>query len=369
MLDVFKVRASAGEYSVQIGIGQASAQSLAFAQHIVLCDAMFATAFREQNTRVLDIAAHESFKNLDQMAGVVARLRDLGANRKTRLLAVGGGVIQDIATFVASIYMRGIPWDYMPTTLLGMVDSCIGGKSSINVGSYKNLVGNYHPPQRILVDLKFAESLNAQQRASGLFEAVKICFASGGGAFDEYLRLAPSVQSDLQTLQDVVSLSLQTKRWFIEIDEFDRKERLLLNFGHTFAHAIEGAGQFGMPHGIAVGVGMLAALAFSCDHAQLKDLSPRALKLQSYCKNLVSTISDMPVWARQVANDTLMDHFESDKKHTSSHYVLIVPDHNGQLQRLELERSDAARLRIQNALVTTLSGLQSCPATPIPNCS
>ena len=137
--------------------------------------------------------------------------------------------------------MRGIAWSYMPTTVLAMVDSCVGGKSSINVGPYKNLVGTFHPPKQIDIDPLLATTLASEQIAAGLIEAAKICFCRGPASFAEYLGQEPGVGMGTQALEHVILTSLLAKKHFIEIDEFDKKERLLLNFGHTFGHAIEGA--------------------------------------------------------------------------------------------------------------------------------
>lgn len=343
MPDYFKVVASTGEYSVHIGQGMLSSKLGDPAKQIIICDQFFAPAYQAMGLNVINIEAVETSKSLDRMSEVIIALRILGANRNTILLAIGGGVIQDIATFVASVYMRGLKWDYLPTTLLGMVDSCIGGKSSINVGKYKNLIGNFYPPENIFIDLQFIETLSTEQRVAGLCEAVKICFAHTGQAFERYIALNPSASSSPEIFQELISLTLVTKRWFVEIDEHDHKERQLLNFGHTFGHAIEGASNFAVPHGIAVGMGILAAIEF----AQLKGHSacvPARVKLlERYITAQLATIADLPLWASQIAVNDLIDRFNADKKHTSTHYAVIVPDAAGYLIRLELEKSDQNR--------------------------
>ena len=349
MSDCFKVVSSTGEYGVHIGRDLLKSKFADPAKQIVICDQFFASPFQESGSKVISIAATEKSKSLDQMTEVIIALRNFGANRNTSLLAIGGGVIQDIATFVASIYMRGLQWNYLPTTLLGMVDSCIGGKSSINVGKYKNLIGNFYPPENIYVDLQFIDTLNAEQRVAGLCEAVKICFAHTGPAFERYIELSPDASSSTEVFQEVISLSLITKRWFIEIDEHDHKERQLLNFGHTFGHAIEGAANFAIPHGIAVGMGMLAAIEFSRLKNHFSTSPARVVQLERYTTALLATIADLPQWIRQIAIDELMDRFNSDKKHTGSHYAVIVPDASGHLVRLMVEKNDANRSLIFSA--------------------
>jgi len=202
---------------------------------VILIDDYLTSVLPEGEGKVIYVTAVEGSKSLEQAAPIVAKLRELGAHRRTHLLAIGGGIIQDVATFVASIYMRGIPWSYLPTTLLGMVDSCVGGKSSINVYGYKNLVGNFYPPTEVIIDLDFLRTLNAEQIVGGLCEAAKICYARSAEEFAAYLADEPAVNMAPAQAERVVIRSLRGKQWFIEIDEFDQKERLLLNFGHTSA--------------------------------------------------------------------------------------------------------------------------------------
>lgn len=349
MPDYFKVVASTGEYGVHIGHGVLNSKISDPARQITICDRFFASTYQSKGMKVIDVEADEVSKSLDRMSEIIVALRDLGANRDTTLLAIGGGVIQDIATFVASVYMRGLKWDYLPTTLLGMVDSCIGGKSSINVGKYKNLIGNFYPPENIYIDLQFIETLSTEQRVAGLCEAVKICFAHTGQPFERYIAMNPSATSSPEIFQELISLTLTTKRWFVEIDEHDHKERQLLNFGHTFGHAIEGASNFAIPHGIAVGMGILAAIEFARLNGHFTDAPARVVLLERYITAQLAAIAELPLWTSQVAVNELIDRFNADKKHTATHYAVIVPDAAGHLLRLELEKSDANRSLISAA--------------------
>ncbi len=350
MSDYFKVVASTGEYGVQIGSGLLKSKIGNPEQQIIVCDQFFANTYQALGHTVIGIEAVETSKSLEGMSQIIVALRNLGTNRNSTVLAIGGGVIQDIATFACSIYMRGIKWDYFPTTLLGMVDSCIGGKSSINVGKYKNLIGNFYPPENVFIDLQFIDTLNNEQKAAGLCEAVKICFAHTGDAFDRCIALNPHTTSSTEIFQQLINLSLLTKRWFIEIDEHDHKERQLLNFGHTFGHAIESASNYMIPHGIAVGIGMLAAIECARLIGIYSNTPKRVRVLESYTTMLLAKIAKLPLLTRQIIVDDLMDRFNADKKHTSTHYVVIVPDATGHLIRLELEKNMANRELIFTSL-------------------
>lgn len=350
----FEIVSHIKNYKVAIGDDLLAGCAADIEDHIFLCDRFFTSRLAAANRRIISIEATEKAKSLDQMSDVIIRLREVGATRKTVLIAVGGGVIQDIATFCASIYMRGIPWLYLPSTLLGMVDSCIGGKSAINVGPYKNIVGNYYPPEEVLIDPVMVKSLGVEQKVAGLCEAAKICYARGGDSFKRYLALNPTVDINGLKLAALIELSLQAKKWFIETDEFDQNERLLLNFGHTFGHAIEGATDFRISHGVAVGVGILAALY----HARMvygsEQIAEQAVVLEHHIRFLLASISDLPDILAVADPSILFDRFVADKKHTISGYTIIGLTKEGALQLFRLPHgpeSDATIQRIFAAIV------------------
>ena len=193
---------------------------------------------------VIWIKTSEEAKSFPQMLQLFVACKQAGLGRSSRIVAIGGGVIQDIATFVSSLFMRGISWSYVPTTFLGMADSCLGGKSSINAGPYKNLIGNFYPPSHIDIMPVFARSLPDVEIAGGAAEAAKIAFCRGAASFAIYEELANPIICGAWNEEQFVKLlhsTLSVKKWFIEVDEFDQAERLLLNFGHTWGHALESA--------------------------------------------------------------------------------------------------------------------------------
>jgi 3-dehydroquinate synthase len=272
---------------------------------------------------VIWVEATEEAKALEATLPVFVALKQAGFGRGSHLIAIGGGVVQDIATFVASLYMRGISWSYVPTTFLGMADSCLGGKSSINVGPYKNLVGNFHPPRHIDILPVFARTLPAVELAGGAAEAAKIAFCRGQGAFAAYERLAAPVLAGSwqeQELADLLHATLAVKQWFIEIDEFDRAERRLLNFGHTWGHALESATGFAIPHGLAVAVGMMASVCFV---AELEGRSV-ASGLWHHCLALLTPVL-LPEQLAVFDAERFGTAFQADKKHSPGSYHLIVP--------------------------------------------
>jgi 3-dehydroquinate synthase len=348
----FEITSSTGAYDIRIGNGLLGGELAETGERLVIADAFMAPTLAANGIDAILITADEHAKSLDRMGDLIEAIKARQATRNTTLIAIGGGVVQDCVTFVASIYMRGVPWIYVPTTLLSMVDSCIGGKSSINVGPYKNIVGTFHPPRRVVIDPVLAQSLSAEQRIAGLSEAVKICMCRGPEAFDAYLALAPSPAMDETGFAAVTELCLRAKKWFIEIDEFDRKERLILNFGHTFGHAIEAASGFAIGHGVAVGLGMLAALHLgeALGHAPLS--SSRARAFQDHVQNLLSGVEGLDEALGMCRTEKLMDAFGADKKHGRDQLAVILVNGAGAVERIMLPRTDEMLAQVSGAFET-----------------
>lgn len=328
------ISSSTGQYEIFIGQGLLS--SLA-SDSVLLIDPIIKGLLPQGFNHVIDIPGTEESKTLVGCEKVILRMRNFGVRRGHSVTAIGGGAIQDVATLSTSLYMRGVDWNYVPTTLMSMADSCIGGKSSINAGGIKNLVGNFHPPRNILIDPVFIETLLPEAITSGLSEAVKICFARGPEAFSTYLAspaaLSPGNNDEtVQLIQHVLS----SKKWFVEIDEFDKKERQLLNFGHSFGHAWEAACGFSVQHGIAVSIGMLAAL----NHPE-SGRSDATTKLRSYCQQIVQPVREQ---IKQATESTDWDAFKaalsSDKKNSSEFLRLILPNSSFELEIIEIPLSD-----------------------------
>lgn len=341
MQESFEVSASGGSYRVVVGRGLLKQVIVDNPDAIFMVDDYFSSLLPIPVDRQILVNASESNKALECMAEIVLKLRELGANRATHLVVVGGGVIQDIATFSASIFMRGIRWTYMPTTLLSMADSCIGGKSSINVLGYKNLVGNFYPPREVLIDVDFVVSLDAEKVVGGLFEAAKICYARGYQDFQAYLSDGPAARMSTANVQAVIVRALKTKKWFIETDEFDQKERLLLNFGHTFGHAIEAGTNFGVSHGIAVGIGMIVAVEFAKKRGWLSQPGlERTASLTSHIHSLLALDGGGLVAPPPAIHlDLILDKFNNDKKHLSNVYRMVCPRGDGALELVSEEKN------------------------------
>jgi 3-dehydroquinate synthase len=209
-----------------------------------------------QNNSVFVIEAKEQNKSLECMPSYVAYLVEKQVRRDDILIAVGGGIIQDITCFLAANLLRGIDWYFYPTTLLAQADSCIGSKSSINCGDSKNLLGTFTPPNRVIIGSNFLKTLDEIDVRSGFGEMLKVHGIAGKDDFDKIAAQSSDLFLDPYTMQTFIRRSLEIKKKYIEVDEFDKGPRNIFNYGHSFGHAIEAATHFAIPHGIAVTIGL-----------------------------------------------------------------------------------------------------------------
>jgi 3-dehydroquinate synthase len=204
--------------------------------------------------KILLIEAIEFNKSYIKCHDYINHIVASGVKRGDTICAIGGGIIQDITGFICSILYRGLTWDFVPTTLLAQCDSCIGGKTSINMQNSKNSVGNFNPPNQIYINLEFLKTLKEPEIQSGIGEIIKVAF------IDDCNRISPDeIINAIQTSNvkpEIIRKSLEIKKEIIEVDEFDKGLRNIMNYGHTFGHAIESVTNFKVPHGIAVGLGI-----------------------------------------------------------------------------------------------------------------
>jgi len=179
-------------------------------------------------------------------------LQQHDCNKQSVVIAVGGGILQDIVAFAAHVYYRGLKWHFVPTTLLSMADSCIGAKSSINFNGFKNQLGSFHSPARVYIVDQFVRTLSDDEVRSGYGEIFKLFLI---GSRDLFGRLKEAVAQDgfrNPSLPEFIYESLRVKQAIIEVDEYETGPRRILNYGHTFGHALEGLTHYEVPHGLAV---------------------------------------------------------------------------------------------------------------------
>ncbi len=210
----------------------------------------------QSDYNVLPVKAIEQNKTLEHCQAIIKNLIQERIRKNCTLIAIGGGIIQDITAFISSILFRGIEWIFYPTTLLAQADSCIGSKASINLDEFKNLLGGFYPPSHIYIDMKFLETLNVNDIKSGIGEMLHFYFYAGSNLTSELMSRFDELIDSPTNLKKYMLESLKIKKSVIEIDEFDKEIRNLFNYGHTFGHAIESVTGYAISHGQAVTMGM-----------------------------------------------------------------------------------------------------------------
>jgi 3-dehydroquinate synthetase/nucleoside-diphosphate-sugar epimerase len=260
----FVVKSGQGDYPVEFhaDLSSLTGRLAPTGKAVVVVDqvvaGLYAAALAPLTERfpTLKIDAGEDEKTLAGAGRVCAWLQEQNATKQTTLVAIGGGITQDVCAFTAHVYYRGLRWAYVPTTLLAMSDSCIGAKCCINHGSFKNQLGAFHSPAQVHVCTSFLATLAGDAIASGYGEILKLMYT---GSREHFARLEASVrQGGLRNaeLSQRIHDSLIVKKGVIEVDEYETGLRRILNYGHTFGHALEGLTDHEVPHGLAVAWGM-----------------------------------------------------------------------------------------------------------------
>jgi 3-dehydroquinate synthase len=284
----FTVSTSSGEYAVSVGSGLS--QSLSKRLHSLfgeerkglyivtspeiwsLWSERLLASFGSARPIVLFLPSGERYKRLREIERLGAEMASSGADRSSLLIAFGGGVIGDMGGFLAAIYMRGIDYIQIPTTLLAQVDSSVGGKTGVNLSAGKNLMGSFHQPRAVFADIDLLSTLSARELRAGLYESIKAGLIRDAGLFrliEANGRLID--RRDPKTLEKIVAASVRMKAEVVGLDEKETGLRMILNFGHTLGHAIEAVTGFrAVLHGEAIAWGMLVALKISSMRKWLK---------------------------------------------------------------------------------------------------
>ncbi len=285
---------------------------------------------------VLKIEAAEDNKSIEAMPAYVRHLVAKGLRRGQLLVAVGGGITQDIACFLAATMLRGVDWAFVPTTLLAMADSCVGSKSSINGGGAKNVLGTFTPPKRIVLSTRFLKTLDPKDVRSGVGEMLKVHAIAGPAEFDRIAKDYAKLFSDDAVMTAYLRRSLEIKKPIVEADEFDKGPRLVMNYGHSFGHAIEAATEFAIPHGVAVTIGMDLA-NYAAGRLGLGGAEHYRRMRPTLAANWAG-FEDVPV-----PLDPFLGALAKDKKNSAKALGLILPDAEGRIRKVEVPADERFR--------------------------
>ena len=261
----------------------------------------------------------EEHKSLDTCASIFDALAEMGASRDATIIALGGGVIGDLTGFAAACWMRGIAFVQMPTTLLAMVDSSVGGKTAVNLPQGKNLIGAFHQPRAVVIDTSTLSTLSDRELRSGISEVVKYG-AIGDAEFFDWLEANADalLARDASALAHAIAVSCKQKAGVVARDETEQGERALLNFGHTFGHAFEAVAGYGeILHGEAIAIGMRLAADLSARLGMASEADARRLDALLQRCGLSTAVPKLDI-------DAILAAMRLDKKNVSGRLRLIL---------------------------------------------
>ena len=292
---------------------------------------------KNENLIILSIAPGESSKSRQKKEEIEDILLGKGLDMQSAIVAMGGGVVGDLVGFVAATYMRGIAFYQMPTSLLAMCDSSIGGKTGVNTPFGKNLIGSFYQPQAIFTNVAFLKTLPLDERINGIAEIVKFSIISDAELFT-FLKKNHSLFFELDStfFNTIIKKTVAIKGDIVSKDERDGSIRKILNYGHTVGHALERLSQFRIKHGLAISWGMVVETAFAVQlgHVKKEDLEEvktliGQYKLPTSIKDLQEILKDP---AFLITGSDLYEAMVLDKKNKNSKVYMTVLDHIGALK-------------------------------------
>jgi 3-dehydroquinate synthase len=346
------VKSSLRDYEVHIGPVHAFIDHLANLEHKSFvvdedvwryyADGILSTLPRSET---ITFPANEERKTLEGVQQLYDHLVGRTAKRNLTLVTIGGGILQDVTGFAASTLYRGINWIFVPTTLLAQADSCIGSKTSLNYGGFKNLIGSFYPPSIVWIDPSFLRTLRRQDFYSGLGEVVKFHIMMGDHKTQALSSAYASICAmDMAALEQAIQTSLEIKLGYITDDEFDLGRRNMLNYGHCIGHAVESVSDFRVPHGQAVVLGMIVANQI----AERRGLLSEEKRLYIQTTLLMPTLS-VRVAPADLQPEAIVEAMRKDKKRTGSGLVLIMLADSGEMVRIDDLQDQEVRSALQEA--------------------
>jgi len=284
---------------------------------------------------VITIGTGEEIKTLDTVRDIYAHLVSSEADRSAFIVGIGGGIVCDITGFVASTFLRGVRFGFVATTLLAQVDASVGGKNGVNFKGYKNMVGLFHQPEFVICDPELLKTLPQKEIFCGLAEIVKHAAIADADLFEYLEKHAEDILAlDRQAIQKLVRVSVRIKSSIVSRDETEKGERRLLNFGHTFGHAIEKV--TGVAHGEAVSMGMVIASALSVKKSLLSAQEDQRLRVVLQNLKLPTRLEAQP--------QKILDAITQDKKRAGDriHFVLLNGIGGARVDQLGLQELKGA---------------------------
>lgn len=309
---------------------------------IFVIDEKLVSLFKEElsvvmpGSRYILISCSEEHKTINYAQEVIRELIKVNVRKDDTLVAIGGGITQDIVTFIASVLFRGLDWKFYPTTLLAQCDSCIGSKSSINFDQYKNLIGTFNPPSEIFIYAGFLNTLTESEIRSGIGEMLHYYFTEGINLAQEVSDKFFELLTNRSMLRYFISNSLRIKKKIIEIDEFDTSIRHIFNYGHTFGHALEAITDYSIPHGQAISLGM--------DLANYISLRKQMISKDQFYEMHTILVKNIPSFTFTKNNlEDYIDALAKDKKNKGNKLGCILTYGAGKVEKVFLDIDENLR--------------------------
>jgi len=326
-LETIRINSNSKDYSVVFDKSLENLKTLSNEQNVMylidkkvwdLYQSIFFSSISIEKTILIE--ALEDNKDYFALGNIIERLTVIQAKKNLTLVAIGGGIIQDMTGFIASVLYRGIHWIFIPTTLLAQADSCIGAKTSINFKNNKNLLGTFWAPSEIWLSTQFINTLETNDFYSGIGEIIKLFLIDGEKSLQSLNDYSSATEIDLRKdIETYLKQALYIKKGFIEVDEFDKGVRNILNFGHCIGHAIESSTNYAISHGQAVTLGMIWANIVAVKSGILSnELNQKVLK--EYLKN------SHTITKEQLSFDVtlIVNAMKKDKKRENTDLAIIL---------------------------------------------
>jgi 3-dehydroquinate synthase len=354
--ETLNIRSSPRPYTVEFQFGDGvgdrlSKNILKNSSPLLLADKWIFENYLKQHANLnsiprLLIDATEENKNINTVLNIIDFLQIHSASKKSMLYAIGGGIIQDLGAFSSYMYKRGIPWTYVPTTLLAQSDSSVGGKTALNHRSTKNLLALFSAPRHIITETGFLSTLPHDDWLSGGGEILRLCITGGEDSLRELEQsISHFVTRDLEVTTKLIQVSLSVKKAVVEFDEFELDARRAMNYGHSFGHALEAITDYQIPHGVGVTLGILVENQISHLRGLLSKVQrDRIIRVAN---NLISN----EIWEifRNTNLNGILEFLKSDKKVEGHLLKLATLREIGHIEFIDLPLNSEGDIEVKNA--------------------
>ena len=332
----FKINSFPKKYTVSTLDSIKDYESILSSADFIIIDEKVAKLypFKDRDSNLIFyIDAKEDNKNLNTVNALIDIFIERNISKGSKVIAIGGGIIQDIAACACALFRRGLPFIYMPTTTLGQLDSCIGAKCAVNTKSAKNILGLFSAPSEVVIPKFIIKSMPLIDHRAGLSEMLRLCITASEDAVDKYIELLPEIINpetlNLDYYEIALKISLSIKKSVVDFDEYETDVRRSMNYGHTFGHAIEKLVNFKLPHGLAILVGMHIANTFSFQNGSMNELAFN--KISRAIKSTISGTSINLSFLKEIKPEEIIIQFKYDKKGDGKSVPLILINQPGEV--------------------------------------